>query len=98
MERVGMFYLVSWCARFLRLYTFSRRINIPLVHPLHGVIERNDKQWLSKRFNNRQWQTILAMMQEKGPMLFVGGVGSLSGEGWQAQAHEEFQKLIECCN
>jgi hypothetical protein len=23
MERVGMFYQVSWCARFLRLYTFS---------------------------------------------------------------------------
>jgi len=23
MERVGMFYLAPWCARFLRLYTFS---------------------------------------------------------------------------
>jgi len=30
------------------------------------------------------------MMQEERPMLFVGGMGLLSGEGWQAQAWEEF--------
>jgi hypothetical protein len=40
MERVDMFYPMSWCARFLGLYTFSRRIKIPLIHPLHGVIEK----------------------------------------------------------
>jgi hypothetical protein len=34
MERVGMFNLVPWCARFLRLYTFSKVLNIPLIHPL----------------------------------------------------------------
>jgi hypothetical protein len=90
MERVGMFYLVSWCTRSFKLYTFSRRINIPLVHPLHGVIERNYKQWLFERFNSRQWQTILIMMQKEEPMLFTNGVGSLNGKGWQAQAHEEF--------
>jgi hypothetical protein len=98
MERVGMFYLVSWCTRSFKLYTFSRRINIPLVHPLHGFIERNYKQWLSKRFNSRQWQTILTMMQKEGPVLFTDGVGSLNGKGWQTQAHEEFHKLIKCSN
>ncbi len=86
MERVGMFYPMPWCVRFLKFYTFSRGINIPLVHPLHGDIGRNCKPWFSKRFNNRQCQTILAMMQEEGPMLFVGGVGSLIEMGWQAQA------------
>jgi hypothetical protein len=86
MEKVGMFYPMSWCVRFFKFYTFSRGINIPLVHPLHGNIERNCKQWFFKGFNNKQWQTILAMMQEEGPMLFVRGVGSLNGEGWQAQA------------
>jgi hypothetical protein len=34
-------------------------------------------------------------MQEEGPMLFIGGVGSLSGEGWQAEAQEEFWKLTD---
>jgi hypothetical protein len=34
MERVGMFYPVPWCVRFLRLYTFSKGLNIPLIHPL----------------------------------------------------------------
>jgi hypothetical protein len=29
-------------------------------------------------------------MHEEGPMLFAGGVGSLSGEGWQAEAQGEF--------
>ncbi len=47
-ERVGIFYPVSWCARFFRLYTFSKRINILLVHPLHGHIEMNCKRWFSK--------------------------------------------------
>jgi hypothetical protein len=60
---------------------------------MHGDIERNCKQWISKRLNSRQWQTIFALLQKKGPMLFTGGMGSLSGEGWQAQAHEEFKKL-----
>ncbi len=43
MERVGMFYPVPWCVRFLRLYTFSKRLNIPLTHPLRGAIEK--KLW-----------------------------------------------------
>jgi len=29
-------------------------------------------------------------------MLFIGGVGLLNGKGWQAQAQEEFEKLIDC--
>jgi hypothetical protein len=48
---------------------------------LHGVIESNDKQWLFKGFNSGQWQTTLAMMHEKGPMLFATVVGSLNGKG-----------------
>jgi hypothetical protein len=79
--------------KVFRLYTFSRGINIPLVHPSHGVTKRNYKQWLSKGFNNKQWQTILAIMQKEGAMLFAGGAGSLNGQGWQTQAHEKFQKL-----
>jgi hypothetical protein len=63
-----------WCARFLRLYTSSRGINIPLLHPLHGTTKRNNKQWFSKGLNSKQWQTIFTMMQEKGPMLFASGV------------------------
>jgi hypothetical protein len=55
MERVGMFYLVLWCARFLKFYTLSRRINIPLIHPLHGSTKKNYKQWLSTRLNSKQW-------------------------------------------
>jgi hypothetical protein len=53
MEMVGVLYLVLWFARFLRLYTFSRGINIPLVHPLHGATKRNCKQWLFKGLNNK---------------------------------------------
>jgi hypothetical protein len=34
MERVGMFYPIPWCARFLKLYTFSKRLQIPLAHSL----------------------------------------------------------------
>jgi hypothetical protein len=41
MEKVGMFYPVPWCARFLRLYTFSKRLNIPLIHPLRNATEKN---------------------------------------------------------
>jgi hypothetical protein len=62
MESVGMFYLASWCVKCLRLYKFSRGINIPLVHPLHGATERNCKQWFSTRFNSRQWERIFAIM------------------------------------
>jgi len=65
-----MFYLVPWCARFLRLYIFLKRINIPLVHPLCDITKKNYKQW----------ETILTMMREEGPMLFVGGVMPLSRE------------------
>jgi hypothetical protein len=54
MERVGIFYPVLWCASFLRLYTFSKGINIPLVHPLHGGTEMNYKRWIFKGFNNTQ--------------------------------------------
>ncbi len=53
MERVGMFSPMPWCARFLRLYTFSR--GFPLVHPLHGSIKMNCKQWFSKGLNSKQW-------------------------------------------
>jgi len=31
-------------------------------------------------------------------MLFVGKVGSLVGEGWQAQAQSKYEKLIDCSN
>ncbi len=75
MENFGIFYLVSWCARFLRLYTFSKGINIPSVHPLHGGTEMNCKRWLSKGLNIRQWQTILAIMQEEGPCCLHVGWG-----------------------
>jgi hypothetical protein len=34
MERVGMFYPIPWCARFLKLYTFSKGLQIPLAHSL----------------------------------------------------------------
>jgi hypothetical protein len=37
-------------------------------------------------------------MQKGGPMLFAGGMGSLSGEDWQAQAREEFKKLTYYSN
>jgi hypothetical protein len=77
MERVGMFYLVPWCVRFFRVYIFSKGLNIPLIHPLQGAIEKNYGQWLCKRLNNRPWQTILIIMQEEGPMLFISGLGSL---------------------
>ncbi len=90
MEMVGMFYLVLWYVRFLKLHTFSRGTNIPLVHPLHGTIKRTYKLWLFKRLNNWQWQTIYTMMQEEGPMLFASGVGSLNGEAWQAKTYEIF--------
>jgi hypothetical protein len=53
MERVGIFYPMPWCARFIRLYTFSKRINIPMVHSLHRGTEMNCKQWFSKGLNNR---------------------------------------------
>jgi hypothetical protein len=80
-ERVSIFYLVPWCVRFLRLYTFSKGLNIPLIHPLRGVIEKNYGQWLSKRLNSRPWETIFTIMQEEGPMLFTSGVGSLARKG-----------------
>jgi hypothetical protein len=51
MERVGMFYPIPWCVRFLRLYTFLKGLNIPLIHPLRGVIEFFYRQWLSKGLN-----------------------------------------------
>jgi hypothetical protein len=98
MEMVGMFYLVSWYARFLKLHTFSRGTNIPLVHPLHGTTKRTYKLWLSKGLNNWQLQTIHTMMQEEGPMLFASGVGSWNGEGWQAETYEEFKILIDYSN
>jgi hypothetical protein len=41
MERVGMFYPVPWCARFLKLYTFSKGLHIPLVHSLRGATKKN---------------------------------------------------------
>ncbi len=41
MERVGMFYPVPWCVKFRRLYTFSKGLNIPLMYPLQGAIEKN---------------------------------------------------------
>jgi hypothetical protein len=90
MEMVGMFYLVSWYERFLKLHTFSRGTNIPLIHPLHGTTKRTYKLWLSKGFNNWQWHTVHTMMQEEGPMLFASGVGSLKGEGWQVKTYEIF--------
>jgi hypothetical protein len=40
MERVGMFYPIPWCARFLKLYTFSKGLHIPLVHSLGGATEK----------------------------------------------------------
>jgi hypothetical protein len=40
MERVRMFYLVPWCAMFFRLYTFSKGLHIPLLHPLQGVTKK----------------------------------------------------------
>jgi hypothetical protein len=48
MKKVSMFYPISWCARFLKLYTFLKKINIPLVHPLCGTTKRNYKQWIFK--------------------------------------------------
>jgi hypothetical protein len=81
MKKVGMFYLVPWCARFLRLYTFLKRINIPLVQPLCDATKQNYKQW----------QEIITMMREDGPVLFVGGVMSLLGESWQAQAQKNLR-------
>ncbi len=80
MERVGMFYLVPWCARFLKLYTFSKGLHIPLVHSLRGATEKKCGQWLFKGLNSRPRQTILTIMWKEGPMLFVGKVGSLVGE------------------
>jgi hypothetical protein len=62
MERVGIFYPVPWCARFFKLYTFSKGINIPRIHSLHGCTEMNYKWRLFKKLNNTQWQTILAIM------------------------------------
>ncbi len=59
---------MPWCARFLKLYTSSKRINIPPIHPLHDGIKMNCKQWIFKGLNNKQWQTILAIMQDEGPM------------------------------
>jgi hypothetical protein len=41
MERVGMFYPVPWCGRLFRLYTFSKGLHIPLMHPLRGAIKKN---------------------------------------------------------
>ncbi len=55
MERFGMFYPVPWCVRFLKLYTFSKEINIPLVPPLCGAIEINCGQWLFKGLNSKPW-------------------------------------------
>jgi hypothetical protein len=52
MESVGIFYTMTCCARFLRVYTFSKGINIPLVHLLHGGTKMNCKR-LSKGLNNR---------------------------------------------
>jgi hypothetical protein len=40
MERVRMFYPIPWCAMFFRLYTFSKGLHIPLVHPLRGVTKK----------------------------------------------------------
>jgi hypothetical protein len=40
LERVGMFYPIPWCVKFLRLYTFSKGLHIPLVHPLRGATKK----------------------------------------------------------
>jgi hypothetical protein len=62
MERVGMFYLVPWSIRFLKLYTFSKRLHVPLVHPLQGATKNIYGQWFFKRLNNNPWQTILRIL------------------------------------
>jgi hypothetical protein len=77
-----MFYPIPWCAKFLRLYTFSKGLHTPLMHPLWDTIEKNYGQWDSKGLNNRPWQTIITIMREERPMLFVCGVGPLAREGW----------------
>jgi hypothetical protein len=40
MEKVGMFYPIPWCARFLRLCTFSKGLHTPRAHPLQDVTEK----------------------------------------------------------
>jgi hypothetical protein len=55
MESVGMFYPIPWCAKLFKLYTFSKGINIPLVPPLCGAIERNCGQWVFKGLKNKPW-------------------------------------------
>jgi hypothetical protein len=83
MERVGMFYPVPWCVRFLRLYTFSKGLNILLIHPLRGAIEKNYGQWFFKRLNGRPWKTILIIMQEEGPCCLQVGWGH-----WQEKVNK----------
>jgi hypothetical protein len=41
MEWIGMFYLVPWCAKFMRLYIFSKGLHIPLVHRLRNATKKN---------------------------------------------------------
>jgi hypothetical protein len=67
MERVGIFYLMPWCARFLRLYTFSKGIMILLIHLLHGGTEMNCKQWFFKGLNNKQCKQSWPLCKRKAP-------------------------------
>jgi hypothetical protein len=48
MERVGMFYLVPWSVKFLKLYTFLKWLHVPLVHPLRGATKNIYGQWFFK--------------------------------------------------
>ncbi len=75
MERVGIFYPMLWCARFLRLYTFSKWINIPLVHSLHGGTEMNCKQWFSKSSTANNGRQFWPSCKRRGPCYLLARWG-----------------------
>ncbi len=81
MNMLQMFDHVPWSTRFLKLYLFSRGLQNPVVHPLCEATQSDTSIWFSKRSNSKQWLDILRMIEEEGPLLFVGGVGSLAMEG-----------------
>jgi hypothetical protein len=62
------------------LYAFSKGLESPLMHLLHGIIQSNTAKWFFKGLSNKQWLAILQMVEDKGPMSFVQGVESLDGD------------------
>jgi hypothetical protein len=55
MEKVGMFSPNAMVEKVFQVLHIFKKRNILLVHPLHGGMKMNYKQWLSKGLNGRQW-------------------------------------------